>query len=580
MKVRLRIAFPPVLLLLASCPLPFDFLGGGPGSTHASDPSSPRITAAVTVSFAEEGGESGIIAHQQSHTAGRNTTVTLSTETLNAVIYYTDDGNPVLDLISAKKITGSSGSLTITRTTSLRSVAIHALAVGPSMVPSQATRVTVIVSPYPVLSISRSSGVASEDNGTSEFIVTSSDPAAGDIPVTLVCEGDYEDGDVTGVPGIPATQFVRVLTKSTSTFSIGMSGLADLDAEDETVRVRILPDPGPGQSYSVGFPDSAEVVIRENGKPTLALSADRTSMADGQSAIFTVSANKPLSAAYTVGIASSGYDSGKLLVPPSVTMPAGTTSARFTVSSPAEIGYEVQNAVVSLATGAVYSIGAPASQDLRIYDDAAGPFQYVGVWTPAGPASKVGAGTSWVFQPDAWRDSFGNMAFPTGIGDATARIINAPLKLDRDRFTLALNFGLFNIWTGSRCIIAGGTATRWLVVWADSTGRLRVSLNNHTFEVPIPGAITLLDNVFYTLVLTVDVPARKMKAWWDGAFLGDIALPPSFSWAVPLAGDEYLTSTDSSTGRTMAGTWCWVFLANGVLDYPTVMSLLSDPKLL
>ena len=76
----------PLCVLLTSCPLPYDFSGEGSG-TSTTDPSTPRITAPVTVTYAEQGGTSGVVpAPPASITTTRDTTVTLATETEDAVI--------------------------------------------------------------------------------------------------------------------------------------------------------------------------------------------------------------------------------------------------------------------------------------------------------------------------------------------------------------------------------------------------------------------------------------------------------------------------------------------------------------
>jgi hypothetical protein len=121
-----------VFLLMAGCPLPYDFSGRGPGTSHSTDPSSPKMTAPVTVSYSEQGGTSGQIADGGSFVSGKTTTVTLSTSTQNSYIYYTDDGSALTTLGSAKRFSASSGSITITRTTTPQSVDIHALAIGPT----------------------------------------------------------------------------------------------------------------------------------------------------------------------------------------------------------------------------------------------------------------------------------------------------------------------------------------------------------------------------------------------------------------------------------------------------------------
>ena len=92
----------------SGCPLPYEYNGPGAGNAHTADPSTPSMTAPVTVSYSVQGGSSGTVGDNGSFYAGQTTTVTLSTATVNAVIFYTDNGTPLplTGLDSAKKING------------------------------------------------------------------------------------------------------------------------------------------------------------------------------------------------------------------------------------------------------------------------------------------------------------------------------------------------------------------------------------------------------------------------------------------------------------------------------------------
>ena len=105
------------------------------------------VTAPVTFSYAETLGRTGAIANGASHTTGVDTTVTLTTKTLGAVIYYTIDGSGISDLKAAKRINASSGSLFVPLTTVSEQRAISAVAVGPNMRPSPITTAKVEVTP-------------------------------------------------------------------------------------------------------------------------------------------------------------------------------------------------------------------------------------------------------------------------------------------------------------------------------------------------------------------------------------------------------------------------------------------------
>lgn len=134
-----------VAAMFAGCPLPFDYSGQGAGASHTTDPSSPSLTAPVAVSYSEQGGTTGSVANNSTYTTGKTTTVTLSTATDNSVIFYTDDGSQITNFGTPKKINGSSGQITITQSTSLQTLDIHAVAIGPNMLPSPAVHAKVIV---------------------------------------------------------------------------------------------------------------------------------------------------------------------------------------------------------------------------------------------------------------------------------------------------------------------------------------------------------------------------------------------------------------------------------------------------
>ena len=249
--------------LLAGCPLPFEYNGTGATNAHTSDPSSPNMTSPVTVSYSVQGGASGTIANEGSFVSGQTTTVTLSTASLNAVIFYTDDGTSLTDLRSANKINASSGTFTITRTTSLQSMDIHAVAVGPNMLPSPAVHVTVAVSPFPILSVTRNNASISENGGTATFTISSSSPPAGDISVTLLTGGTYGSGDVTGIP-VSGTTFTATLLQSTTTVTLSITGVHNSVNADHTVILTIQPDPANPAAYTVGTPSSASVTIQDD----------------------------------------------------------------------------------------------------------------------------------------------------------------------------------------------------------------------------------------------------------------------------------------------------------------------------
>lgn len=134
--------------LLAGCPLPYEFSGEGAGQLTSGDPSSPSVTAPVQFAFSESAGPSGTIPSGQSATTGSDTLITLSSDTSNVVIYFTQDGSaPDPQSNNTQRYNGAI-SLAIDNpavNNDTASLTINALAVGPNMRPSPVTNATVAV---------------------------------------------------------------------------------------------------------------------------------------------------------------------------------------------------------------------------------------------------------------------------------------------------------------------------------------------------------------------------------------------------------------------------------------------------
>ena len=256
--------------MIAGCPLPFEYNGPGGGNLHTSDPSTPSMTAPVMVSYSEQGGTSGTIADGGALVSGLSTTVTLSTATENAIIYYCTNGeSPLTNLGSAKKMNGSSGAITITRTTSVQTLDIRAIAIGSNMLFSQAVHATVSVSPYPILSVTCDKASVSEDGGTATFTIASSSSLAADITVKLLTGGTYVPADLTGPLPASGTSFSATLVHATTTISLPITGVHDAANANPTVTLTIQPDSNTPPAYTVGAPSSASVVIRNDGTHTV-----------------------------------------------------------------------------------------------------------------------------------------------------------------------------------------------------------------------------------------------------------------------------------------------------------------------
>jgi hypothetical protein len=372
----------------AGCPLPFDYNGQGAGSSNSADPSSPVMTVPVVVTYSEQGGTSGTIANGDSLYTGLTTTVTLSTTTQNAAIYYTDDGTPVTKLDLAKKIDGSSGDITVNRTTSLKSLDIHAIAIGPNMHPSPAVHAVVSVSPYPILSVTRDHANAIEDGGTAAFTISSSSTASSDITVNLQTSGDYEPGDETGLP-VAGTTFTATLVHGTTTIVLPIVGQPDVDGENDTVTLTILPDTKPIPTYTVGAPASVAVVIQDNRTPVLTIAPSATPISDnGGTSVFTLTSSFAMTTDLTVNLQTGGtYEPADVtgIAGPgtsfAVTLPAGATTVPFPITAHPDLHeYDNETVTLSIMASPNYTTGSPGSATITITDSS--PFPVLTVNAP------------------------------------------------------------------------------------------------------------------------------------------------------------------------------------------------------
>jgi hypothetical protein len=559
-STRLAILAATAAALLAGCPLPFDYSGSAAGKSNAVDPSSPNLTAPVTVSYAAQGGASGTVADTGSVTLGNTTTVTLSTTTRNAVIYYTDDGSQLTNYQAAKAFSGSSGQLTMTRTASVQTLDIHAVAIGPDMLPSAQIHATLYVSPYPILSIACNAVSISETGGTATFTITSSVAPSSNITVNLQTSGTYLTSYVTGVPA-PNTAFTATLTQSTTTVTVPITSAADHDNIDNAVTLTIQPDPASPQTYSVGAPASATVALLDNHYPTLTLAADRALMADGQTATFTVTSSFAPASNLVVNLSSTGYNPSYVNVPSTVTIPAGAASATFPVTAPSMVGYPLQTPLVSLAAGSYY-LGTPSARSLVIADTTYAP---VGAWN-----FSTGSLSSSVAGAPAWSVTGsvpfvnGSLSFPgvygTGLppsGDSVSTDVSS--IINQNLFTIGLGFQLADL--NNRCIVVGGSSYRWLVVWVDPSGNLYVDLNNHVQSYALFTAVTA--GVPHTLLVSIDVATLTVVAYLDGV-RSSVALPSGFTWNNG-GSDLLFTTNDYSRGLAFSGLWNWFYLSNTAL---------------
>jgi parallel beta-helix repeat protein len=295
------------VLMTAGCPLPFEFNGTNGGSAHSNDPSTPDMTAPATASYSVQGGASGSIPDGGTFVAGQTTTVTISTATVGAVIFYTTDGTTLTNLRTAQKFNASSGTFTISRTSTSQSLDIHAVAVGPNMLPSTPVHVTVSVSPYPIFTVTVDKTAVSEDGGIATFTVTASIAPTSDITVNLQTGSTDLTGYETGISAAPGTKFTTTLTHGTTSVAIPVTGVHNASTLSPTASLSVLADTNTPPAYTVGTPSSASFVLQDDGSHTVTYSGSGstsgTAPVDNNSYV----ANAPVTVLGAGSLVKTGY---------------------------------------------------------------------------------------------------------------------------------------------------------------------------------------------------------------------------------------------------------------------------------
>ncbi|MBV9463346.1 MAG: hypothetical protein JO317_03870 [Verrucomicrobiae bacterium] len=149
-----------------------------------------------------------------------------------------------------------------------------------------------------------------------------------------------------------------------------------LNEGNESVTLSVLPD----ANYQMGSPTTSTVTIQDvssstpppsGSLPTVSVTATVVNASEfGTNGVFTVTRTGSTSASLTVnynmaGTASNGTDYNSL--PGSVTIPAGSASAKVTVVPKADsIAEGTETAVMSLSGASTYSIGSPSSAVVQI----------------------------------------------------------------------------------------------------------------------------------------------------------------------------------------------------------------------
>lgn len=228
----------------------------------------------------------------------------------------------------------------------------------------------------PSASITATDALAYEagPNNTLAFTVTLSNTAATDVAVNLTFSGAATRGSDYLTPPtsltVPAgqTQATLILTALDDAVQDG----------PESVIATIAPGSGGFPSYTVTSPSSANAVIDDLILPgVIVIATDATASEIGDTGTFTITRDDTAAAAtigYTIsGTATSGSDYAAL--PGSISFTAGQATATVTVTPIDDNLFErvSETVVLTLSSGAGYSLGYPIAATVSITSDEANP---------------------------------------------------------------------------------------------------------------------------------------------------------------------------------------------------------------
>lgn len=200
-----------VVIALAACPLPFEFVPTGTigGGIPSNDPANPQVTAAPALVITEITSGSAVTAVGSPFTVVRNVRILLESDTPGATILYATDGSDPVPGSSATKVFNQNSPIIIDAHG--ESAPVKAIAIGPNMYPSLMTDQTISLSYQQVAAPTFSPGEGNFSSDQSVTIATSTPGAT--IYYTIV---NGTGPAPTPQPGQPGTL--------TYTGSIAVSG--------------------------------------------------------------------------------------------------------------------------------------------------------------------------------------------------------------------------------------------------------------------------------------------------------------------------------------------------------------------
>ena len=209
----------------------------------------------------------------------------------------------------------------------------------------------------PVITISGGSGIT--EGGTASFTISANPAPASPITVNV---GVSESGN-WGASGASAV----TISAATTTYTIATSN-DNVDEANGSVTATIQS----GTGYTVGSPSSASVNVADNDDPPPATPvitvSGGSSITEGGTATFTITANPAPASPITVNIGVSESGSWGASGPTTVTVSGGTTT--YTVSTTNDNVDEPNGSVTAaVQSGNGYTVGSPSSASVSVADN-------------------------------------------------------------------------------------------------------------------------------------------------------------------------------------------------------------------
>ncbi len=221
-----------------------------------------------------------------------------------------------------------------------------------------------------VVTVDDTDGSAGEGTvpNTGTFTFTRTGPTTAGLSVNYTLSGSAVAADYT-----PVLSGSVAFAAGSSTATIVISPIDDVVDEPTETLVLTLAS---GTGYAVGSPSSATITIADNDDVVITVLASDASAGEGTTpnpGEFTITRTGPTSAGLTVyftlgGTASAADYSASLTSP--VTIPAGMSTVKITITPVNDaLAEPTENVVLTLTSGAGYTVGTPGSALVSITDD-------------------------------------------------------------------------------------------------------------------------------------------------------------------------------------------------------------------